>query len=144
MKIPRLLLIPPAFLLFSACGAHKAYDGPSRRSSEVATVKSYGVTIRKVDDRSIGSSTTSVQVLPGKHEILVTPNASNYGMLNRKDSQLYIVMNAEAGKQYAITSKRGVRTLCAYECREGTSQPDFGRSAGCVVHPSLRKEAMQR
>ena len=61
-------------------------------------------------------------------------------MLGDPKKLLTVVMNAEAGKTYAITSKRGARTTCAYEINPGTGAPDFQQSAGCVVHPDMIKQ----
>jgi hypothetical protein len=124
-------------IVLISCSASRAYDGPVKSQDEVAQVRSYGVTFRSIDGKPIGSSTSSVDILPGIHTITVTPNASNYGMLRSKNSTLIIKMEAEAGKIYAITSKRGNRTLCAFECISGSSKPDFQKPAGCAVHPSL-------
>ena len=57
-------------------------------------------------------------------------------MLGRPRSPLKIVVEAEAGKRYAITAKRGARGLCAFEINEGNGLPDFILSVGCAVHPS--------
>lgn len=117
--------------LLSCGGTAHVYPGPARGAQEIATFVGHGVTLVRVDKQPIGSSSTSVALLPGKHDLVVKSDPSSYGLLNEGRQLALIPVAAEAGKSYIITSKRGGRRLCAFEEEETTGKPNFLKSAGC-------------
>ena len=132
----RILIATLLALLVVGCSSQQAYLGSHRANDEIAVIRGFGVSLRKVNDIEIGSNSSAVDVLPGKNRVVVTADASNYNMLGSEGTFLVLEVNAEAGKQYAITSQRGIGRLCAYEIESSTGQPDYHRSAGCLKPPS--------
>ena len=66
--------------LASGCMSVQLYDGPKRDADDVARITGdpvvtagspVTVVLRQVDDHDIGITQTSVEVLEGKHELLV-------------------------------------------------------------------------
>ena len=130
MRIFSLALIISVLFIMTACGSIRAYSGPALSSSEVATIKGHGVSVKRVNDQEIGVATSSVEILPGPNIVYIAPNASNYQMLGDDNVLLKLVLNAEAGKRYAITSKRGNRNICAFEIDRDTGKPNYNLSSG--------------
>lgn len=117
----------------TGCVSQKAYSGSSLDKEQKATVVGHGVTLHKVNGVSIAAIATGAEVAPGKNQIELSINSSNYNG-RAPESPIYtLVLNAEAGKEYAITGRRGERNLCAWPLDPQTGDPDFGHPAGCIA-----------
>jgi hypothetical protein len=133
----RRILLLLGFLMLSVliggCSAQQMFGGPSRKKAEVAIVRGWGVTLHTVNGTSVGKDSAGVLILPGPNRFEVSINASNY-FDGGSDGQTYLLLvNAQAGKEYAITTKRGAGQVCAYPLNESTGDPMFDQSAGCIT-----------
>jgi hypothetical protein len=120
-------------LLFSGCTTTKAYPGDARPSSELALLRGYGVTMQTVNAVQVGITSGAVKILPGPNEVKLTINASNFNSPGIDDYVYTLKFNAEAGKEYVITSQRGIGRVCAWLVNPLTGSPDFTKSAGCLT-----------
>ena len=121
-----------AALLVSACSPAKGYSGPSKKPNQLAIIRAHGVTLHQVNGMEIGATSTGVLVLPGRNDLRLTINQSNYNDPGPNSKVYQLVVNAQAGKQYSVTGRRGDGRLCAWEIDERTGKPNFSRSAGCI------------
>lgn len=96
-----------------------------------AFVRAYGVKIHSVNGEPYGVNTSRAVISPGTNEFVVSAEASNYQMLGNANIPMKITVQAEAGKDYAITGARGDRRLCAFPLLSETGQPDYSSPAGC-------------
>lgn len=91
----------------SACAATPGYEGPARGAAEVAVVSAslpvtagapVTVQLRKVDDAVIPFGVWRVELLPGKHELLVDCSTRNPPRTSRHP----LVVEVEAGGRYHL------------------------------------------
>lgn len=115
------------------CAPMRAYDGESRSREEVAVVRGHGVRFHRVNGHPYSVTEAGVEVLPGKNEFELTLDNSNYNSDSLDTGMLNLEMQAEAGRSYFITSRRGDGRLCAFPVIPETGDPDLARPAGCVV-----------
>jgi hypothetical protein len=133
-KTTSLLLSACLFIsTFVACSATKGYSGSSRSASEVAVVRGYGVTLHQVNGVDVSSFSSTVEILPGENVIQLSINASNFNSRDVERNLYTLKMKAEAGMQYAVTSKRGYGPVCAYLIEPETGATDYSSSAGCIT-----------
>ncbi len=62
----------------------------------------------------------------------IVPNASNYHDVREGSPPLRLEMRANAGVEYAITSKRGEGRICAFPLNPTTGDPIFEKASGCA------------
>ncbi len=128
MKSRILLLLGPALALFLAAGCasttHRAYDGPSRSPSEIATIVPTTIEYEKgfwrpgkrihprfglmaVDGRAIqGWGDMTVEVLPGPHTGVVgciLERRGNYIRYSR--TGVPVSFHAQAGHRYRVDGR---------------------------------------
>lgn len=117
----------------SGCSLAKGYGGPEKQPNQLAIIRAHGVTLHQVNGIEIGATSAGVLVLPGRNQLQLTINQSNYNDPG-PNTQLYeLYVNAEAGKQYSVTGKRGDGRLCAWELDATTGEPNFSKAAGCIT-----------
>ena len=134
------MLFCTVFIIFTiilttgiGCSPMRAYEGESRGREEVAVVRGYGVRFHRVNGRPYSVTEAGVEVLPGSNAFELTLDNSNFNSDSPESGMLNLDMNAEAGKSYAITARRGDGRLCAFPVIPETGDPDLARPAGCVV-----------
>jgi len=90
-----------------ACAATPGYEGPSRGAAEVAVVSAslpitagapVTVQLRKADDAVIPFGIWRVELLPGKHELLVDCITRNPSRTSRHS----LVVEVDAGGRYRL------------------------------------------
>ena len=93
--------------LLAACAATPGYDGPARGAAEVAVVSAslpvtagapVSVQLRKADNAVIPFGVWRVELLPGKHELLVDCIVRNPPRTSRHS----LVVEVEAGGRYRL------------------------------------------
>lgn len=96
----------------SACAATPGYQGPVRGAAEVAVVSAslpitagapVTVQLRKVDDTVIPFGVWRVELLPGKHELLVDCSTRNPARTSRHR----LPVEVEAGGRYHLVPVAG-------------------------------------
>ncbi|MCB0322861.1 MAG: hypothetical protein KDD69_04785 [Bdellovibrionales bacterium] len=128
MNKPSLALL---LLCCAGCSTATGYEGPRKAAEEVATVEGWGVTLHRVNGKTIGVNASGVEVLPGSNEFELTVDASNYHTTGPEDGARFLTMQAEAGSKYAVTAKRGDGRVCAFPL-DMQGDPDFSHPAGCL------------
>ncbi|MFN8391662.1 MAG: hypothetical protein U0136_15340 [Bdellovibrionota bacterium] len=142
-SMPRVFVQRSTKLIFSgamilcatalpACGATKAYSGPSRSSGEVATLLPQGVSFVRVNGKAIPATSSGAEVLAGKNTVEFTVDESNFNSADRNPKVYLIELEAVGNTTYAVTGQRGGSGLCAFPLVPETGQPDSTRPAGCV------------
>ncbi len=119
------------FLGIVGCATTKGYEGPSRASGETATVKAFGVEFYSVNGISVGANSSGLSVLPGRNQIELVVNASNFNAREDGNKRMILNIDVEAGKTYAVTGPRGGGGLCAYPLN-AAGDPIFQEPAGCL------------
>ena len=119
-------------LLISGCATQKAYD-QMPPGAQTATVIAHGVSLIEVNGHQIGSTTSSVEVLAGQSEIKLKVDPSNFNAGDNTNRTYRILLQAEPGKEYIITGRRGNGRLCAFPKDEATGQPNLMAPAGCIT-----------
>lgn len=127
-----LSLALPLALAATGCTTTKGYSGPTRPDDQLATVVAHGVTFESANGVRVGSFSSKVEVPAGKNEFELTINPANFNDPDRPRRNYKLIMQAEAGKTYAITGRRGDARLCAFPLTK-SGDPDFSASAGCIV-----------
>lgn len=102
----RLAAIALACAMLLACSTQQAYSGAARPAEEVALIKGdpkfrlapVAAYLRSVDDRILGDTQSSVQVLPGEHELVVDCVVTTSG--DRQRIRLQILV--QAGERYRL------------------------------------------
>jgi hypothetical protein len=117
--------------IISACSATKGYDGPTRSSDELATVKAFGVEFYFVNGKAVSATSSGLSLLPGHNQIEFTVNASNFNAAQDGKKRMILNVNLEAGKTYAVTGPRGGGGLCAYPLNSA-GDPIYEEPAGCL------------
>jgi hypothetical protein len=119
-------------LLISGCATQRAYDRLPP-GAQTATVIAHGVSLIEVNGRQIGSTTSAVEVLAGQSEIRLKVDSSNFNAGDNTDRTYRLLLQAEPGKEYIITGRRGNGRLCAFPKDEATGQPNLLAPAGCIT-----------
>lgn len=100
-------LVGPLVVGLGACAATPGYEGPSRGAAEVAVVSAslpitagapVTVQLRKADAAVIPFGVWRVELLPGKHELLVDCITRNPSHTSRHS----LVVEVEAGGRYRL------------------------------------------
>lgn len=120
-------------LLVSACSPQQMFGGPAKKKAEVAIVRGWGVQLLSVNKIPVGVNSAGVVILPGANTFLISPNASNYHDVKDSSASFKLEMLAQAGVEYAITSKRGESRICAFPLSPSTGDPVFEKAAGCAT-----------
>jgi hypothetical protein len=84
------------------------YSGPARPASQVARLQPGGhlfraVSIRSVDDKSLGMGNRYAEVLPGRHTVLVELTTGNGNVTRRIQREVTFV--AKPGQTYTVEAK---------------------------------------
>ena len=96
----------------SGCGTVQLYDGPRRSSDEVAHITGdlrfnagspLTVILRAVDDTPLNVGQNGVDVLPGKHRLLVDCRIAETGNVSRHS----IEPEVSAGRHYKLVAETG-------------------------------------
>ena len=129
--IPYILLF---ILLLSlpSCTTAKGYTGSGPVGLKTAVVRAHGVTFHTVNGIEVGATATGVEVLPGENEIRLTINASNFNDRGLNSTVYTLLFDAEPGKEYSVTGRRGDARLCAWEIDQNNGQPNFREPRGCI------------
>ena len=104
-------------VLFVACGVQgcmtaQTYDGPRLASDEVAHLRGdmsfnagapLSVILRQVDEQALSVSQSAVDVLPGKHTLLVDCRIQETGGVTR----FSIEYEFSAGRRYRLSAETG-------------------------------------
>jgi hypothetical protein len=100
--------------LCSGCATVQLYDGPRLSSQEVARISGdpsitaglpITVVLREVDDVALNVSQTTVEVLPGKHRLLVDCRIAD---ADRKNTTRHSLdAEVSAGRQYKLVAETG-------------------------------------
>ena len=107
----RLALLAFA-LVCSGCATVQLYDGPRLSASEVARISGdpsitaglpVTVVLREVDNVELNVSQTAVEVLPGKHRLLVDCRIADTKRTDRHS----IDAEVSAGRQYKLVAETG-------------------------------------
>ncbi|GFE81266.1 hypothetical protein GCM10011487_32660 [Steroidobacter agaridevorans] len=112
MKSIELSLLAIAALLAGGCMSVQLYDGPKRDRDEVARITGdpvvtagspVTVILRQVDGHDIGVTQTSVEVLEGKHNLLVDCRIAETkgGSRHSLDVEVY------GGRKYRLRAETG-------------------------------------
>lgn len=94
-----------------ACSTQIAYEGSARPAAEVALIKGdpkfrltpVATYLRSVDGVALADTQASVEVLPGKHELVADCVVSSSGDRHRVHLQVVV----EAGEQYRLEPQLG-------------------------------------
>ena len=99
-------------VLVGGCMSVQLYDGPKRERDEVARISGdpvvtagspVTVVLRQVDDRDIGVAQTSVEVLEGKHTLLVDCRIAE----TKSTSRLLLEVEVFGGRHYRLRATTG-------------------------------------
>ena len=112
MKPVRLSLVAFGVALMGGCMSVQLYDGPKRDRDEVARISGdpvvtagspITVVLRQVDGRDIGLTQTSVEVLEGKHELLVDCRIAETKRVSRHSLEVEVF----GGSKYRLRAETG-------------------------------------
>lgn len=112
MKPVRFSLLAMAAGLIGGCMSVQLYDGPKRDRDEVARISGdpvvtagspITVVLRQVDDHDIGLTQTSVEVLEGKHSLLVDCRIAETKSVSRHSLQVEVY----GGGKYRLRAQAG-------------------------------------
>jgi hypothetical protein len=110
MERVKLILLTLICLIMAGCATAQLYEGQKLDRSKVAVIKgtpewnfitSANVVIKEVDGVEIGAGSYKVEVLPGKHVLLVKCEMLNVASFNRHTLEV----DVEAGKTYFLALK---------------------------------------
>jgi hypothetical protein len=99
-------------LICSGCTSAQLYDGPKRDRDEVARISGdpvvtagspITVVLRQVDDRQIGLTQTSVDVLEGRHRVLVDCRIAETKSVSRHSLDVEVF----GGRHYRLRPEAG-------------------------------------
>jgi hypothetical protein len=108
---PALLAL---MVVCGGCGTVQLYDGPRLSASEVARISgdpsiSAGLPVtavlREVDDVALKVSQTTVEVLPGKHQLLVDCRIADAD--TKSTTRHSIDAEVSAGRHYKLVAEAG-------------------------------------
>lgn len=112
MKSVKLSLLAISAVLTSGCMSVQLYDGPKRDRDEVARITGdpvvsagapVSVILRQVDERDIGITQTSVEVLEGKHNLLVDCRIAETKAVSRHALEVEVY----GGRSYRLRAETG-------------------------------------
>ncbi len=101
-----------AALIGAGCATGQGYEGERRAPDEVARISGdlrvtagapVTVLLRKVDDYALGLGESSVEVLPGKHQLLVDCRITETSSVNRFNVEAEVY----AGERYRLVAETG-------------------------------------
>jgi hypothetical protein len=99
-------------VLAGGCMSVQLYDGPKRDKDEVARITGdpvvtagspVTVVLRQVDDRDIGLTQTSVELLEGKHNLLVDCRIAETKSVSRHALEVEVF----GGRKYRLRAETG-------------------------------------
>jgi hypothetical protein len=108
----RRLLVLTVFLACSGCATAQLYDGPRRSPGEVAHITGdlrinagspLTVVLRQVDETALNIGQSSVDVLPGKHRLLVDCRIAETQSVSRHA----VDVEVSAGAHYKLVAETG-------------------------------------
>ncbi len=108
----------------SGCATAQLYDGPRRAADEVARITGdlrinagspLTVILREVDNTPLSVGQNAVEVLPGKHRLLVDCRIAETGNVSRHSVEAEV----SAGRRYRLGAETGPGLR---ECTEVTVQ----------------------
>lgn len=112
MKSIELSLLTIAAVLLGGCMSVQLYDGPKRDRDEVARITGdpvvtagspVTVVLRQVDGRDIGLTQTSVELLEGKHNLLVDCRIAETKAVSRHSLEVEVY----GGRSYRLRAETG-------------------------------------
>jgi hypothetical protein len=101
-----------AIIACSSCGTAQLYDGPRRSAIEVARISGdlrinagspLTVILREVDNTPLNIGQSAVEVLPGKHRLLVDCRIAETESVSRHS----IDAEVSAGRHYKLVAETG-------------------------------------
>jgi hypothetical protein len=116
---------PPFFpavaaVLLAGCATERAYEGPPLAKEVAAVVRAdpvvsaglpVQVRIRRVDDRDVGLSASSVELPAGEHAIVVDCRVAESGSLRR----FTVEATLDAGGRYRLVANTSARNCESVE-----------------------------
>jgi hypothetical protein len=108
----RSLCVSLACIVATGCATGQSYEGEKRTGEEVARISGdlrvtagapVTVILRKVDDYELGLSESSVEVLPGTHQLLVDCRIAETSSVTR----LNVEAEVYAGERYRLVAETG-------------------------------------
>lgn len=112
MKLARFSILTLSAVLLGGCMSAQLYDGPKRDRDEVARISGdpvvtagspISVVLRQVDGHDIGLTQTTVEVLEGKHELLVDCRIAE----TKRVSRHAIEVEVFGGGKYRLRAETG-------------------------------------
>jgi hypothetical protein len=114
LKTARLGRIATALALVSAggCMSVQLYDGPKRDANEVARIvgdpvvtagSPITVVLRRVDEQNMGLTQTTVEVLEGKHTLVVDCRIAETKRVSRYELEVEVY----GGRKYRLRAETG-------------------------------------
>jgi hypothetical protein len=109
-RVPSVL----AALLLAGCATERAYEGPPLARGERAVVRAdpavsaglpVQVRIRRADDHDIGVQSSSVELPPGKHTLVIDCRVAETGAMRR----FTLEEELEAGGRYRVVANATAR-----------------------------------
>ena len=106
------LIVLALVAVCSGCGTARLYDGERLRANEVARISGdlrinagspLTVILREVDDVPLNVGQSAVEVLPGKHRLLVDCRIAE----TESTSRHFIDAEVSAGRQYKLVAETG-------------------------------------
>jgi len=116
----RSVLALLAAVLATACATDRLYEGPPLPAAERAIVRADPVVsaglpvqlrLRSVDGREVGLSASKVELVPGKHSLLVDCRVAESGSVRR----FTVEAELEAGGRYRLVANATARNCEAVE-----------------------------
>jgi hypothetical protein len=112
VKLSSIGVVALCASLLAGCFSLQAYDGPRQPKAELAHVSGdprlrsgvpVSVFLRKVDDRDLDPRYRAVDVIPGKHTLLVDCQIAETRNVTRFPLEMYL----EPGTRYALEAETG-------------------------------------
>lgn len=120
-------------VVLSSCAVTKGYEGAVPEGVIPSQVRGDGVRFLAVNNIPVGASYSELEVLPGRNEIRLQVNASNFNSVGPIEPTFQLPFDAKSGVDYVVTGQRGWGRVCAWEINPETGDPDFHKSAGCII-----------
>jgi len=128
--------------ILAACSPLRAYSGPQRPDTEIATVENdfaiygfWGWSIRvvQVDGVDVGELDSGVELLPGEHTIAFTYFSDTAGMVMRGRHPCFVTFEAVAGRRYEVS---GEGSMFDTSWRGWIEDLSTGARLGCAHAPA--------
>jgi hypothetical protein len=112
LNVKTLSALAMSAVLLGGCMSVQLYDGPKRDKDEVARITGdpvvtagspVTVILRQVDDRDIGLTQTSVELLEGKHHLLVDCRIAETKAVSRHALEVEVF----GGRKYRLRAETG-------------------------------------